>query len=267
MYKKYLIIFMIIFGFIAQISFADSVEFKSSSKGKDGKQLILTGILKRPYGDGPFPAIVLLHGAGGFEDSKTRTDAWSKRLVNWGYVTLAVDSMGPRGMEDLHGNHDELFEMVSVRAFDAYDAKYYLADLEFVDPKRIALIGWAHGGMTVLASVIKMSLPLPLKNVEGFKAAISFYPYCDEFLNNTNAPLMILHSELDDWTPAESCTQFMVSEPKKHEVILKIYHDTHRCFDWEGKDEIYRGHKLLYNPKAAKDAIIQVKSFLAKYLR
>jgi hypothetical protein len=44
MYKKYLILLMIIFGFIAQISSADSVEFKSSSKGKDGGQLILTGI-------------------------------------------------------------------------------------------------------------------------------------------------------------------------------------------------------------------------------
>jgi len=36
MYKKYLNLTMLIFGFIAQISSADSDEFKSSSKGEDG---------------------------------------------------------------------------------------------------------------------------------------------------------------------------------------------------------------------------------------
>lgn len=267
MFNKHLILTLLILGFTFQIGFAENIKFQSSSKGKDGKQLTLTGILKKPDGDGPFPAVVLLHGAGGFKDSETRTDLWSKRLVNWGYVTLAVDSMGPRGIEhDLHGNHDELFGLVSVRAFDAYDAKSFLADLALVDSKRIALIGWAHGGMTVLASVIKMSLPRPLKNVEAFKAAISFYPVCDEFLTNTNAPLMILHSGLSDWI-VESCTQWMVSKPEKHEVILKIYPEAHSCFDWEGKDEMYWGSRLLYNPEAAKDAIIQVKSFLAKYLK
>jgi dienelactone hydrolase len=257
---------MIIFGFIAQISFADSVEFKSSSKGKDGTQLILTGILKKPYGDGPFPAIVLLHGAAGFEYSKTRTDAWSKRLVSWGYVTLAVDSMGPRGMEDLHGNHDELFGMLSVRAFDAYDAKSFLSSLPFVTPNNIAVMGWSHGGMTVLYSVIKLNVPRPLRNREAFKVGISFYPYCDEFLTNTNAPLLILHGELDKLAEAESCLQFMVSKPKKHEIILKIYPEAYHGFDWEGKDANYRGHKVLYNQKAAKDAEIQVKDFLKKYL-
>ena len=59
----------------------------------------------------------------------------------------------------------------------------------------------------------------------------------------------------------------MVSKPNKHELILKIYPDAYHCFDCKGKDEIDRGHKLLYNSEAAKDAIMQVKSFLAKYLR
>ena len=266
MVKKSLMLTLLILGFTFQISLAENIEFKSSSDGKDGKALILTGVLNKPKGKGPFPAVVLMHGADGFEDSKPRTDSWLKRLVSWGYVTLAVDSLGPRGIETLHGNSAELFRMVSVRAFDAYDAKSFLADLAFVDQKRIAVMGWSHGGMTVLASVIKINVPRPLKNEEPFKVAISFYPYCDDLLTNTNAPLLILQGELDGLT-AESCSQFMVSKPKKHEVILKTYPETYHGFDWEGKDAIYRGHKVLYNPKAAKDATIQVKSFLEKYLR
>jgi dienelactone hydrolase len=68
-------------------------------------------------------------------------------------------------------------------------------------------------------------------------------------------------------TEAESCTQFVVSKSKKHEVILKIYPEAYHGFDWEGKDAINRGHKVLYNQKAAKDAEIQVKDFLEKYLK
>ena len=74
MFKKYLILTLLILGFISRIGFAENIIFKSSTKDKDGKQLILNGILKKPDGDGPFPAVVLLHGAGGFEDSKPRTE-------------------------------------------------------------------------------------------------------------------------------------------------------------------------------------------------
>jgi hypothetical protein len=31
--------------------------------------------------------------------------------------------------------------------------------------------------------------------------------------------------------------------------------------------EIFGGHRMLYDPIAAKDSIVQVKSFLAKYLK
>lgn len=46
MYRKYLIVIMLLFRFIVQISFADSVKFKSTSKGKDDKPVMLTGIFE-----------------------------------------------------------------------------------------------------------------------------------------------------------------------------------------------------------------------------
>ena len=267
MTKKCTIWILLILGFTFKMCFAENITFKSSLKSEDGNTLILPGILAKPEGNGPFPSVVLLHGASGLQSNIDNIEAWSKRLVNWGYVTLIIDSLGPRGIETLHGNSEELSRMVGVRTFDAYDAKSYLSNLAFVKPENIAVIGWAHGGMTVLYSVIKVNVPRQLKDKEPFKAAISFYPYCDDYLTNTNAPLLILHGALDDWTPAESCSHFIVSKPNKHEVTLKIYPDAYHCFDCKGKDEVDRGHKLLYNPEAAKDAIMQVKSFLAKYLR
>ena len=59
----------------------------------------------------------------------------------------------------------------------------------------------------------------------------------------------------------------MPSEPTDHEVDLKVYSEAYHDFDWEGMDEDYLRHRLLYDPIATQDAIIQVKNFLAKHLK
>ncbi|CAB1064212.1 hypothetical protein D1BOALGB6SA_9003 [Olavius sp. associated proteobacterium Delta 1] len=172
MYKKYLIIFVLIFGFIVQASLADSVKFKSTSKGSDGRPLMLTGILTKPEGNGPFPAVVLLHGCGGI--NKERDNAWSNRIVNWGYATLHIDSFGPRNVSNICADYPTLLAMSFTRARDAFDAKDFLAELPFVDQNRIAFLGWSHGGMTVITALMKQ-----IKSQSSqtpFNAAIAFYP-------------------------------------------------------------------------------------------
>lgn len=59
----------------------------------------------------------------------------------------------------------------------------------------------------------------------------------------------------------------MRSGQTEPEVILKIYPDSHHAFDGEGVDMVVAGHRLLYNPMAAADAIVQVKEFLIKHLK
>jgi dienelactone hydrolase len=61
----------------------------------------LTGKLTKPQGDGPFPAVVLMHGCTGI--GKHQED-WAARFASWGYVALQVDSLGPRGLADKGGN-------------------------------------------------------------------------------------------------------------------------------------------------------------------
>lgn len=52
-----------------------------------------------------------------------------------------------------------------------------------------------------------------------------------------------------------------------HGVILKVYPGAHHAFDWGGINMTYLGHRLLYDPAAAANAIVRVKKFLAKHLR
>src|SRR6185295_7601682 len=51
--------------------------------------------LYRPAGQGPFPAVILLHGCAGVRRKDTQ---WAEALRQEGYVALVVDSLSGRGI-------------------------------------------------------------------------------------------------------------------------------------------------------------------------
>ena len=237
---------------------AVSVKFKSPDMGSDGNPITLTGKLTKPMGDGPFPALVLLHGSGGVN---ARRDAdWVKRLTKWGYVTLQADSFGPRGASVSSVIKNPFRVSHTTRAKDAHGARYYLSELPYVDSDRIAVMGWSHGGLSTIVSVKEAY------GGESFKAAIAFYPYCAYSMNWLKAPLLILIGKADDWCPASKCAYMMPPGKTKHEVILKIYPGAYHDFDWKGINRMVKGHRVQYNSEAAADAILRVKNFLARHL-
>ena len=74
-----------------------------------------------------FPAVVVLHECGGIS---SHSAGIADRLGSEGYVALAVDSLGPRGVAsrcDSIGSPEQ--------AFDAYSARRYLAQQGFVDAR------------------------------------------------------------------------------------------------------------------------------------
>src|SRR5476651_1081951 len=81
---------------------AESVRFPSVAVGNTPAGPEISAALYRPDGDGPFPAIVLAHTCAGV---LPHTAIWGKRLASWGYVVVAPDSFGPRGVGSvcLHG--------------------------------------------------------------------------------------------------------------------------------------------------------------------
>ncbi|KQZ26665.1 hypothetical protein ASD50_04575 [Mesorhizobium sp. Root552] len=220
--------------------------------------LLLNGRLKKPNGQGPFPAVVLMHGCGGIW---RWNDVWLGRLAGWGYVVLDVDSFGPRGKASICENGGSITG--ETRALDAYGAKAFLAAMPFVDPARIAVFGMSHGGWAVLNAASRATISdLELKS---FQAAIALYPWCDEPMEIA-VPLLILTGASDDWSPAERCRTFAAVTGPSSEVVLKVYPGAHHLFDLEGVDERQDGHILRYDPEAADDAVEQIKTFLSKYL-
>jgi dienelactone hydrolase len=242
---------------------AEWVDFEGKTPYE--KQLQLRGILNKPKGDGPFPVVVMLCGCGGLknENDAKQQEAWAKRLTSWGYVSLKVDSFGPRNYDNCGNGY--VVDSV-MRSYDAYSAKSYLSTLTFVDLKNIAVIGWSHGGWAVMQIITGLYRD---KDSTLFQAAIAFYPWCD-YISNLDTPLLILTGEKDDRCPARQCEYLQNSTAIKespYEFTLKIYPNAHHCFDFEGLNEDVLGHHTEYNPEATADAIIQTREFLAKYLK
>lgn len=224
----------------------------------------LQGYLRQPPGAGPSPVVVLLHGCAGSAEELDRR--WGQRIAGWGYVTLTVDSFGPRGLKNTCGSGAPVD-----LAFDAHRALGYLVQQSYVDPARIAVLGFSQGAWQALSSVEHSVLGLLVPN--KFRAAIGFYPNCSGFKGNMTVPTLILIGELDDWTPAPECRNMVegrddwgISRQKGQGVPIKliVYPGAYHSFDRQGLTAPvqYLGHHIEYNPAATEQAISAVQEFL-----
>jgi dienelactone hydrolase len=206
-----------------------------------------------------YPAIVVLHGCSGISSHSAEI---ADRLGSWGYVALAVDSLGPRSLANrcTSSGYPE-------QAFDAYATLRYLAQQAFVDATRIAVLGQSMGGIATLYAIDRDMAAQYF--TERFRAAVAYYPPCILPSVSLTAPTLILTGERDDWTPAERCRQMVVhARPDSAPIALHVYPDAHHAFDVAALQPGRRafGHLVEYNEAAAKDAEEKTRAFFADHL-
>ena len=141
----------------------------------------LLGYLTRPDGPGPFPAVVVLHGCPGFFGGYAEI---ADQLKSWGYVALAIDSLGSREIGPRCGDG------FPAQATDAYAALKYLSQDASVDAARIAVLGYSMGGDSALSTVDLR--PIDPSSPEKFAAAVVYYPWCHGRSAMVSAPVLIL---------------------------------------------------------------------------
>ncbi len=138
-----------------------------------------------PADDLPRPAVLLFHGCGGVREHIRR---YAKSAVEAGYRAFVVDSFGARGWS-------REFALTFVctgillpgleRAGDILATIHGVRDYPGVDPDRIVLAGWSHGGWGIMDL---MTLPLTRKGeaslldpnpalMTSVKGTFNVYPY------------------------------------------------------------------------------------------
>jgi dienelactone hydrolase len=92
---------------------------------------------------GPFPALIMLHTCADMS-TNTQIPFWVQNAVQRGYVAFVLDSFAQRGVTGERGcSASGLPGAVRVR--DTFEAQTHLTHFPFIDPTRIAAIGWSQG--------------------------------------------------------------------------------------------------------------------------
>lgn len=114
----------------------EEIVFRNDQQGID-----LAGMLFAPEGEGPFPAVVVIHGSG----TSARDNRWYLTLTQYlkerGVVVLLPDK---RGSEKSGGNwRDATFEDLATDTEAAID---YLEQQQHVPLETIGIVGMSQGG-------------------------------------------------------------------------------------------------------------------------
>ena len=249
----------------------ERVEFESASQRLISGALIpgdrIQGDLAKPDGGGPFPAVVGLHGCAGMHD--TTKQRLADELVARGYVLLLVDSYATRRGTD-HACTSSAFATFVRRRPDAYGALAFLARQTFVDPQRVAVVGFSAGAWVTLSVVETNSFEqfIPEGNLR-FRAAAAFYPPCKQAMARPGIPTLIFIGAVDDWTPAADCADKVASWGNDGPPIeLVVYPGAYHGFYYRHLQPgtTMFDHWLEYNGEAADDASHRLQQFLDRHL-
>ncbi len=247
----------------------------------DGKDL--EGRLYKPPGEGPFPALIALHGAGGIFPYQLW---WAKEISKKGFVVLFLDSYCTRGHLCAHDTDDndprrkkimQSWQKVSPRqrVMDAVAGYKYLSNQSNVKVDSIGLIGWSWGGSSALFA-LKVARRLNLPN-GGFKGTIAFYPNLKHLKNSPQwgrtgpigQPTLILYGKDDALESAKSYKELMAEE---NESLVRVvdYPGATRKFDELGKLRT-KSHPQAgeftkaFHRSSFEDAVKRVDEFLAEH--
>jgi carboxymethylenebutenolidase len=220
-------------------SCTQSIRIESSVHDVD-----ITAHLYKPSGEGPFPAVIVLHTIAGMQPHVLK---FSSALSRKGYVTVAVDYFS--GREKLPYNMLGYYQHIK----DTYD---YLKALPMIDHKRIAMVGFSLGPRKALEFVRNSNEPI--------QGIVSYYVgrlrYVPSGLREY-PPILFLHGEWDQETDPELVRSFCEAQQKIGRVCeLHIYKAVRHAFTHKSR---YRG----YSARATADAFDRTVHFLDKNVK
>ena len=238
-----------LFLFVTLSSFAATGNPVSYKSGDETVQ----GILYKPAGKGPFPALIVIHEYWGLND-------WVKeqasKFADEGYESLAVDLYRGKVGTTPEEAHELVRGVPEDRASrDLRSAFSYLESLPEVKKDRIGSIGWCWGG--------GYSLNLALSEPKLHTAVINYGHLATDpaALAKIHASILGIFGGQDRGIPPEDVRKFeqaLKKAGKKAEI--HIYPDAGHAFENPNNKEGYRADD-------AADAWTRTVNFLASTLK
>ena len=150
-----------------------------------------------PEGDGPFPIVILSHGAGG---PSWAYQVFADEFLEQGFAAVVLDHYSQRGNYGVKFRN--IPQLAEARAWRERDISHFLRLLPNypkIRSDKVVLAGWSAGAGIALPFI---SNPQKLKLPEGVNivAAILTYPYtagCYETIDSFIVPVSINYGALD----------------------------------------------------------------------
>lgn len=229
-----------------------------------------------PEGDGPFPAVLLLHACFG---NLGHVDSWARTLQSMGYAAVVVNSMSARGLEGHFDNVAVCSGLVMRPADRARDISLgieKLSRLDRVDAGRVAVIGFSHGGWTLLEYLGQPedahSGSVPSADRAAVKSAVVVYPYCGGEVEAglerwpREVRVLMLLAGNDRTVGTSKCENVArVQSARGYAISLHVYPNAQHGYDVE--PELVWGYEDRYDEAAATDTRRRIIEFLGETLR
>ena len=237
-----------------------------------------------PSGDGPFPVVILSHGAGG------PSVAYNKKaegMLRNGRAAVVLDHYSARGDYGVKfRNIPNLADARDWREKDIQDLLRTLKEDSKINKDKIILAGWSAGSGIVLPFISNPRRLIPPEGIT-IAGAILTYPYtagCYEEIDSFNVPVIIHFGKLDgnDGDPLTGyhCWKQKVENfsDRKFPVTFKEYDDAYHGYDLvflKNRPKRCQSRKyrdgvgkicLAFKQSAFKQAIVANRKFLKQIL-
>jgi dienelactone hydrolase len=211
-------------------------------------------------------------------------------LLGQGYAVVLPDSFNPRGYREICTiRTGDRSIGTATRRLDALGALAWAVAQPGIDTRRVALVGWSHGGSTALAAInLRDPKVSAFFSADGappfFRGAVAFYPGCALPLRageqwQPGTPVRIHIGDADDWTPVQPCIELGAAmRSRGADVVVTTYADSHHAFDAPGGKVVLRtdvpngvhpgeGVHVGANPEARAVVNERVRAFLRERLQ
>ena len=204
-----------------------------------------------------YPLIIGVAGSLGWREHHYE---YMRMYQQSGFATFELNSFKSRNISSTVGSQVEVTTAAII--LDTYSAFAELANHPNIDKDRVSITGWSLGGAVALFSGWKPVMNAITDDLK-FASHLAFYPPCffdPENIEFTDSPIHILIGELDNWTPAEPCVNFVKKISKNSNVKLTVYPNSHHSFDSQAQVEFnekgYSFKNCLFKLNAEGDVLM-----------